>query len=188
MHITRQVLEPIEAKYGQPAELQLTWPISESEMTMLRSSKRGWREHDVTLFIFGRDGRLALIRKPFFPAGAFRAPSGGIDPGEPFEAGALREALEETGLQVSLQQYLLRIKVQFTYQETVEPWVSHIFTAKAEGEELNPHDTDEIAEVRWAAVQELQGPIRSRMLAAGAPLLAYRVYLTDAVVERLKEA
>jgi len=42
--------------------------------------------------------RVALIRKPHFADGIWRPPGGGIKPGEDFVAGAVREALEETGI------------------------------------------------------------------------------------------
>jgi len=96
-HVTPAVWAPAEALLGRPAEAAWTYPISAPEMAMVVSSTRGQsRLHDVTLFIFGTGPDLALIRKPGYPEGAWRAPGGGINPGEPFVDGAAREALEET--------------------------------------------------------------------------------------------
>jgi len=53
-------------------------------------------------------------------------------------------------------------------------------------DELAPIDTDEIAEARWVALDELQGPIRKVLLGTGRGLFAYRVALTDATVAALR--
>ena len=71
------------------------------------------RTHDVTLFILDPSQRLALIRKPHFAADVWRPPGGGIKPGEDFVAGAVREALEETGLHVELRRYLVASRAVF---------------------------------------------------------------------------
>jgi hypothetical protein len=51
--------------------------------------------------------------------------------------------------------------------------------------ELDPIDTEEIAEARWATIEELQGPIRAELLETGWDLLRYRVALTDLTVGAL---
>ena len=73
------------------------------------------RTHDVTLFILDPAERIALIRKPQFADGIWRPPGGGVKPGEDFAAGAVREALEETGLRVSLDRYLVDAHASFRY-------------------------------------------------------------------------
>lgn len=68
MHTTTpEFLAALAAGFGEPTVLRGRAAIGEDEMVMLRASKRGWREHDATFFIFGPDARLALIRKPGFP-------------------------------------------------------------------------------------------------------------------------
>jgi hypothetical protein len=46
--------------------------------------------------------------------------------------------------------------------------------------ELAPIDTHEISAARWGTLDELQGPIRERLLATGATFWRYRVALHDA--------
>ena len=128
---------------------------------------------------------MALIRKPIHPPGVFRAPSGGLTPGEPFKEGAKREAREETGLEIEIERYLLRIQVRFICDEENIEWTSHVFSARAVGGELAPQDTREILATRWATLEELQGPIREAVLASGWGLLDYRVTLTDRAVALL---
>jgi len=64
----------------------------------------------------------------------------------------------------------------------------HVFSTRAVGGELDPIDTEEIAEARWVALDALQGPIRKVLLGTGRGLFAYRVALTDATVTALQSA
>jgi 8-oxo-dGTP pyrophosphatase MutT (NUDIX family) len=120
-----------------------------------------------------------------YPPGVYRAPSGGIDPGEPFEQGALREAFEETGLIVSLQRYIVRARVLFSNCGRAIDWTSHVFTSSVVGGELSPIDTHEIVEARFVTIAEMMGSIRDALLASGSTGLKYRSDLADAVVPRL---
>jgi 8-oxo-dGTP pyrophosphatase MutT (NUDIX family) len=187
-HITRKVWTEVEARLGRAEERHWRYPIGEAEMQMVVSSTRGQtRLHDVTLFIFNEAGELALIRKQSYPEGAWRAPGGGIAPGEDFLAGACREAREETGLDVRLERYLLRVHVTFTCGQTVQPWTTHVLTARAVGGALQVLDPKEIEGVRWGSLAELCGPIADVMLATGRGLFQYRVALHREVA-RLLEA
>jgi len=204
MNLTPELITEAERRFGVPREIHLAADLDEAETALVVGSMRKSRVHDVTLFIVeGAD--IAVIRKSMFPVGAYRAPSGGVAPGETLEQGALREAMEETGLRVELQRYLLRVAALFrTYpgwggavplpQEVIDPadpsllhWWSHVFLARAVGEDLTvePIDTHEIAEARWVGIDELQGPIRRLLLDSGRSLLRYRVELTDATFAEL---
>ena len=186
MYIEARQIEEIEAKLGKPLVLHLEQDIGELEVAFVRATQKHGRAHDITLFIFNGD-RLALIRKPMFRRPIYRAPSGGLEPGESLEEGAKREALEETGLDIELERYLLRVHVRFTGGEDYLDWTSHVFKARAVAGELGAQDTCEIAETIYGTMEELQGPIRQALLDSGRGLLAYRVALTDAAVEVLEE-
>ena len=186
MYVDETMIREMEKKFGQPEVMRLTQEITPKEMALVRSSQKHGRAHDITLFIF-RGERLALIRKPIHPPGVFRAPSGGLNPGEPFEEGAKREAREETGLEIEIGRYLLRIHVRFIYGEEDIEWSSHAFSARAVGGGLAPQDTREILAARWATLEELQGPIREAVLAPGWGLLDYRVTLTDRATALLQK-
>jgi 8-oxo-dGTP pyrophosphatase MutT (NUDIX family) len=198
VYVNDEVIKVAEAKFGVPAELRFQYEIDDEALALVRGSRKHERSHDITMFIFqGRpndkrriDGRsrLAVIRKPNFPAGGYRAPSGGAVPGESIEAGAKREALEETGLAVELERYLLRIYATFTCGDQVEKWVTHIFKARAAAGVVKPIDTVEIEHAKCVTLDELQGPIRQILLDTGQGLFAYRVALTDATVEILTAA
>ncbi|GAB4260282.1 MAG: hypothetical protein Kow00122_17430 [Thermoleophilia bacterium] len=203
MNLNPTLIQDAEERFGIPDVLPLEAELDERDMELVAGSMRRLRVHDVTLFIVDR-GEIAVIRKPMFPPGAYRAPSGGIHAGETLEEGAQREGLEETGLALSLERYVLRIPARFrprgpwagaaglptAVADPDEPshlrWWTHVFLACVRGERrLSPRDTREIAEARWVTVEELQGPIRATLLATGGGLFRYRVALTDATLTRL---
>lgn len=185
MYVGAKLIEEAEGQFGKPRVVRLEHEIGEDELAFVRATQKHGRAHDITLFIFDNH-RLALIRKPMFRPPIYRAPSGGLNPGESFEEGAKREALEETGLEIDLVKYLLRIHVRFTSEGDHLDWTSHVFKARAVGGELEPRDKSEIAETVYGELEELQGPIRQALLNSGRGLLAYRVALTDAAVEVLR--
>ena len=101
MYVGAKLIEEVEDRFGKPQVLYLEHEIGDKELAFVRSSQKHGRAHDLTFFIFNND-HLALIRKPMFRRPIYRAPSGGLNPGESFEEGAKREALEETGLNVEI--------------------------------------------------------------------------------------
>jgi ADP-ribose pyrophosphatase YjhB (NUDIX family) len=184
MHVTEAVLEPLRKRYGEPALLEWKGEISEREHAMATYNPK--RMHDVTLFILNGE-RLALIRKPQFEAGVWRPPGGGVKAGEDFVLGVQREALEETGLRVELQRYLVAAEAQFLYEPDDVPWRTHLFLATTEDEDIAPRDREEIAAARWGTLEELAGPLRERLLATGRAFWRYRVDLHDAALEQLEQ-
>ncbi|MFL6214695.1 MAG: NUDIX hydrolase [Blastocatellia bacterium] len=184
MYVTAEIIREIEARFGVPDEVVWQFEMLPHEFDMVRRSQKHKRAHDVTLFIID-DGQVVVIKKPMYPPGAYRAPSGGVEPGELFEAGALREAYEETGLAVALDRYVVRARVKFTCAGDEIDWATHVLSAHAVGGVLAPVDTHEIVEARWATVAEILGPMREAMMRSGSTGLRYRAQLQDAVVARL---
>ena len=181
--MTDEVLAPLRARYGEPIDLDWTGEITEREYALATYNPN--RLHDVTLFILDPDERIALIRKPQFAEGIWRPPGGGIKPGEDFALGAEREALEETGLEVRLERYLVATRATFLHGRGEVSWRTHVFLARTEDTVLAPRDADEIAGARWGTPAELAGPLRERLLATGHALWRYRVALHDAALEAL---
>lgn len=184
MYISSETIAELEKIYGSPEEVKLQYEMTAREFDMVRRSQKHGRAHDVTLFII-EGSRIVVIKKPMYPPGAYRAPSGGINPGEDFEKGALREAYEETGLHVMMQKYILRARVKFTCAGDFIDWTTHVFSAKPIAGMLDPIDTHEIVEARYASVEELRGNIRDALLASGSTGLKYRAQLGDIVLDRL---
>ncbi len=186
MYITAEVIQAVELRYGSPVEIARSYEMKPREFEMVRRSQKRGRAHDVTLFIT-RQNEIVVIKKPMYPPGAYRAPSGGITPGETFEEGSLREAYEETGLRVTMDRYLLRARVAFTCLGEVIDWTTHVFSATPIGGTLQPIDTHEIVEARYATVDEIRGSIRKALLDSGSTGLRYRAELCDIVLEQLAE-
>jgi ADP-ribose pyrophosphatase YjhB (NUDIX family) len=183
VHIDETVLAPLRARYGEP--VRLSWDGNVSEYEHGLATYNPTRTHDVTFFVVS-GGRIVLIRKPMFEPGIWRPPGGGVKPGEPFEAGVEREALEETGLEIRLQRYLVDATARFFYEPHEVPWRTHVFLAEPlhEGDPV-PRDTEEIEAARWGTLEELAGPLRERLLATGRAFWRYRVALHDAALSVL---
>ena len=186
MYISAETISEMERKYGAPAEIWLAYEMKPVEFDMVLRSQKHGRAHDVTLFII-HEGQVVVTKKPMYPPGAYRAPSGGVAPGERFEDGALREGYEETGLRIKLERYLLRARVRFTSDQRIIDWTSHVFAARSTGGRLQPIDTREIVEARLATIEELTGNIREAMLGSGSTGLRYRADLNDRTIEKLIE-
>jgi len=202
-NLNAKTLLAAEDRFGVPRDIKLDFPVGTHELDLVAGSLHRLRTHDVTFFIRDRD-RIAVIRKHMFPLGAYRAPSGGVAPGESVEEGICREAWEETGLDVVVENYVLRVEATFrgadswggweqiparvrhAQERTAMRWWTHVFAARPQGgTELCPQDRKEIEGARWVTVQELQGPIRETLLKTGSGLFAYRVALTDAALSSL---
>lgn len=184
MHLTEAVLAPLRQRYGEPQALRWVGDVSAAEYTLAGGSPG--RRHDVTFFVFDPDGRLALIQKPSYPPGIWRPPGGGVRPGEEFEAGVRREALEELGVKIELDRFLVSSEATFRSGEGVMDWRTHVFSARTGALELRPRDTHEISAARWGTKAELAGPLRAGLLATGRALWRYRVALHDAALAVLR--
>ena len=189
MHLTEEILAPIRERYGEPAVLEWEGEISAREFAVATYNPN--RTHDVTLFILNRKDsvagpRLALIRKHPFPPDVWRPPGGGVKQGEDFVDAVLREAFEETGLRVELERYLVVTHAHFVHDGRELDWRTHVFLATTDDAQIEPHDTDEIAEARWGTLEELAGPLRERLLETGFAFWRYRVALHDAAIAQLR--
>ena len=186
MHVDEALLAPVRARFGEPVELAWDGEIGDGEWTV--ATHNPTRFHDVTLFILDPSRRLALIRKPQFGPGIWRPPGGGIHPGEAFENGAVREALEETGLRVELRGYLVRTQAVFRNRGRELPWQTHVVLAETADTVIEAGDPAEIEAARWGTLEELAGPLRERLLASGRAFWRYRVALHDAALAQLTES
>ena len=186
MYITQEVLNRLEQKYGVPRILRTAYTMNQQSFDLLKWSMRHGRAHDVTLFISEGD-KIAVIRKPSYPPEVYRPPSGGVEPGEDFETGALREAYEETGLEIQLQKYLLKVYVNFSFGDETVFWASHVFAAQAMGGRLQPVDTKEIADARWVTFDELNTNLLEALQKSESAGLRYRAELQAATLQQYRE-
>jgi len=123
VHVDEEVLAPIRARYGEPAVVEWEGEITAREFAVATYDPA--RTHDVTLFILN-GSRLALIRKPIFPPDIWRPPGGGVKPGEDFVAAVEREGLEETGLRIELERYLVDMRARFIHDDSAHGQAHHL--------------------------------------------------------------
>lgn len=97
--------------------------------------------------------RVVLVRRKYPPPG-WALPGGFVDEGEPLEAAAVREAKEETGLEVTL------VELLYVYsdprRDARRHTVSTVFLGRASGE---PRAGDDAAEARAFGWSELPSPL-----------------------------
>jgi NAD+ diphosphatase len=70
------------------------------------------RRGEVCMVVRRPNGKLITAKKTFYPAGAYRLLTGGVDHGEPIADALLREVAEETGLDVVVRRFLAVIEYQ----------------------------------------------------------------------------
>jgi 8-oxo-dGTP pyrophosphatase MutT (NUDIX family) len=180
MHIGRHIVQELVLTFGEPEVERWDVPMAEAELDAVERHRGLGRAHDVSLVI--RDGdRIAVIRKTGYPPGAYRFPSGGVHPEESFVDGAVREALEETGLSVRIEDYLLQVHATFASGERRAKWTTHVMLAHPFEGNLVPRDTAEIEGARWIGWPELIDEVNPLLRDSGLGGLAYRARLHDRV-------
>jgi 8-oxo-dGTP pyrophosphatase MutT (NUDIX family) len=182
MYIGRQIIQELVTQFGEPARERWSIPMREDEFSALKDQIAHGRAHDVTVLI-ARGDEIAVIRKPQYPPDAYRTPSGGIDPEESFLDGAIREAKEETGLDVAIEGYLLYVLVVFTCGEEDAKWSTHALLARPLSGELQPEDKEEVVSARWVDWNELLERINPVLRDTGLGGLAYRARLHEKMHE-----
>jgi len=180
MHIGRHIVQELVFTFGEPEVERWDVPMTEGELDGIERHRSLGRAHDVSLVIQDGD-KLAVIRKSGYPAGAYRFPSGGIHPEESFVDGAVREALEETGLSVRIEDYLLQVHATFVLEERRAKWTTHVMLARPFEGSLVPRDTAEIEGARWIDWPELSDKVNPLLRDSGLGGLAYRARLHDRV-------
>lgn len=179
MFVTRDMVDAMAARYGVPERATFSFPVKDDEFSFIRSTQKNERRHDVTLYIH-RDDEIIVIAKHHYPPGMYRAPSGGLHPGESFECGIAREVMEETGTQIELERFLLESHVTFTRGADEIPWTSYVFQARYQAGDFEFTDRREIREVRTAKLAEFAAFARiMRTLEVGG--LHYRAALHERV-------
>lgn len=100
-----------------------------------------------------KDGAIVLVRRRYEPLG-WALPGGFVDPGEKVGEAAVREAKEETGLDITLLA-LLHVYSD-PRRDPRRPTLSVVFTASGSGEIVAG---DDAGDARWFPFDALPSPI-----------------------------
>ncbi|MDP2308226.1 MAG: NUDIX hydrolase [Pseudomonadota bacterium] len=100
-----------------------------------------------------RDGAIVLVRRRYEPLG-WALPGGFVDPGEKVGDAAVREAKEETGLDITLGA-LLHVYSD-PRRDPRRPTLSVVFTAQGSGELVAG---DDAGDAQWFPLGALPSPI-----------------------------
>ena len=205
--IDEQELAQLYAQWGaaprRHVELAVDHPFLSGDHQMLVSDGR--RAEICYIMHRGSPAQGVLLHiKTFYPAGAFRLPTGGIHQGEAVLATLAREILEETGLQVGttpetvrVERYLGALSYRFHHRSRNAGYdyaTYHFLVQMPAGAQLNPQDPREsIGGWQWtppAGLWQVADGLQS--VGAVAPDWAdwgrYRSLSHRFVAERLVEA
>lgn len=195
-------------RLGPPREWTFYLPMQEQEFGLLDRTGQDGRWHDATILVDAQSlqnpptfdsqgfnplagpGAFVAIAKPWYPPGVYRYPSGAAKPGEGIVAAALREAAEETGLEVQLTRYLLSAHGAFYLgnpdePEREHPWQSHVFLAEPVSGDVAPKDRREIREACVVGAQEMLYHIHPKLLMHELGGFSYRVGLQERALHAL---
>jgi ADP-ribose pyrophosphatase YjhB (NUDIX family) len=110
--------------------------------------------------VIQQNGKVLLVQEKQAKAyGKWNFPGGHVDEGETIEEAAIREAKEEAGYDVEIDQALPIL------HESAEQPVLHPFTAHITGGELRFHP-EEMLDVKWFAPTEIRAMSRDLRSAA----------------------
>ncbi len=164
--------------YGEPLELRFKAEFQDFECELVRRSANKGRNHDITCFIAEGEDFVVIQKHQYANSGIYRAPSGGANFGESLEAAAKREMLEETGLEIELERFVLDMRLDVVCSDGVIPWRSLVFLAKPIGGSMKPIDTYEIFDVKLMKREDLLSSVQL-MIESGWGGFKYRAFLTE---------
>ena len=127
--------------------------LSEPKEYTLRPTVKG--------FVFDDENKIALIWHPTEKYGLL--PGGGVEEGEAFEEGFIRECKEEIGCDIEIVSSL-GTAVQFRAKDS-RRYETHFYIAKVVGEKGVPTTTqeDELGiETRWMTIEELEAQLEEQ--------------------------
>lgn len=111
-HIEKEIAA-LAARYGQPRRISVA--LTGAPFRPLSSDDR---IGEVCMVVRRTNGKLITAVKTFYPPGAFRLLTGGIQHGEAIEAALLREVAEETSLEVAVRRFLAVIEYTWADADT----------------------------------------------------------------------
>ncbi|GAC1354488.1 MAG: NUDIX hydrolase [Ktedonobacteraceae bacterium] len=138
--------------YGTPLIRTVNLGIS----TMFDPLNKTDRYGEVCMVVRRPNGRLLTMLKTFYPQGTYRLLTGGINHGERVYDALLREAHEETGLEVKVSRFLTALAYCLNSEHKTPVFYTFAFLLDEMGGTLGAIDEDERVEAfREIAVDDL---------------------------------
>jgi len=148
-------IEEAAARFGRPVERSYRLDVGQEDFRH-RKRIRAKRCGEVILAVRRKNGEFLLHTKTFYPPGAYRLPSGGVEPGEDLATAVGREAREETGLDLCIDRFLGILRYRFCWQGLESDFTSHVFLLSEIGGTLAAQDIGErISGYREVPLSEL---------------------------------
>jgi 8-oxo-dGTP pyrophosphatase MutT (NUDIX family) len=130
------------ASYGCPTIEHIDIPVSRETLEYWRNLEDG-RTAEVVLLVRRPNGHYLLHTKPFYPEGAYRLMTGGIHAGEDLIEAALREAREETGLDVRPERFVGVLRERYVHKGQKFHFTSYLIELAELGGVLGVLDENE---------------------------------------------
>ena len=143
----RAEIDRLAYRYGPPRRLRVT--IDDSFEDPIRKDDRFG---EVCMVVRRPNGNVLLAIKTFYPRGAYRLPTGGIHHGEQIGDALVREAHEETGLDLDACRFLAHIAYAGHSEPAADPlFHTFAFLLDERGGTLGALDTGERIEA-WKEI------------------------------------
>lgn len=152
-----------ETEYAQLVEafgpcVRRTYPVPMSGASVEEWAQRvaRGRRGEVGMVIVDSARRVLTHTKPFYPAGVFRIPTGGIGENEGVLAALRREVWEETGLEAEARRLLAVVEYRFTDGVREVLFATYLFLLESDGSAPRLQDEQErITAFGWTDVAGL---------------------------------
>ncbi len=139
--------------YSQPL-VQIADLAGDDSYNPLR--KMDGRYGEVCMVVRRTNGRLLTMIKASYPRGAYRLPTGGVNPGERILDALLRETMEETGLQVEVRRFLAAVAYRTSNSRERPVFYTFAFLLDEMGGKLGAIDlSEEVEDFREIEPDEL---------------------------------
>ena len=139
---TQDELEQLAQRYGRP----LVRDVDLGVHSMFDPLNRTDRFGEVCMVVRRPGGKLLTMKKTFYPPGAYRLLTGGINHGEHVLDALLRETYEETGLEVTITRFLAAAAYHIGGTDTVPVFYTFAFLLDELGGALGVVDEKERVE------------------------------------------
>lgn len=140
--VTQQELEQLSLHYGQPLTRTVDLDAGGRFDPLTKLDRYG----EVCMVVRRPNGHLLTMKKTFYPEGAYRLLTGGINHGESIFSALLRETAEETGLDVRVSRFLAIASYRLRNLEQDPVFYSFAFLLDEMSGTLGAVDEDERVE------------------------------------------